>query len=347
MKRRMLGPEDFRGYLAMDNLQDLIAALAETEYGEEIEASSVEFQGYEMIEDALVQHVQRVFSKLSRMAFDDSKALVRILLERFEVFNLKTILRGFHVGNDPDNTASSLFPSILYPTSFYQELLKRDGIGAVIDYLLTVGNRYYRPLSEAMPEYEASKKLALLESALDSFYFSGSRKSLQSMGDDNAIIVRKIIGQEADVLNIVYAMRLIESQVDSEEKYRYIVEGGERFDVDAARDLLASPDRSTLVRKIADSQYGKKLGELDESISANELQERFENFLYEENCSFDGNDIFDIGMSSAYIWRKIAEMTNVRVIASGLWRQAPQNEIMSRLIWVKGLMPEREAVAVQ
>ena len=345
MKRSMISEDQFKSFLGMTELEDLTAELAETDYAEELEKSSVEFSGYEMIDEALIQHVQRVFSKLYHMAFDDSRVLLRILLERFEVFNLKTIMRGFHVNNDPEDTARSLFPTILYPTSFYQELLKRDGISSVLDYMLTVGNRFYKPLSDAMTEYESTKKLAILESALDSAYFAGSRKTLQAIGDDNAKIVRQIIGMETDILNIIYALRLIESNVTSEEKYRYLIDGGERFRGDMARDLINSPDKSTLVRKVVDSQYGKQLGEIDENISANELQELFENFLYEENCAFDKGDIFDIRMASAYIWRKTAEMTNIRVIASGLWRQAPREEVMKRLIWIKGMMPEREAVS--
>ncbi len=344
MKKKMLTPEHFRSFLGMKDLGELINALNETDYAEDLEKSSVEYSGYAMIEDALVQHVQRLFSKLYRMAFDDAKMLVRVLLERFEVFNLKTILRGYHVGNAPEDTARSLFPTILYPTAFYQELLKRDGIGSVVDYLLTVGNRYYKPLAEALNEYEAGKKLALLESALDSYYFGGSRKSLQSIGDDNATAVRQIIGMETDILNMVYALRLIEYGVESEEKYRYILEGGERFDEQDTRELLNSPDKPTFIRKIEETYYGKKLGELDEKITANELQERLENLLYQENCNFDSGSGFDIAMSSAFIWRMNVEVTNVRVIASGIWRRAPQDDVMTRLIWVEGMMPELEAV---
>jgi len=346
MKRDLLGPDQFRSFLGMSELDELIHSLAESDYADEIEQSSVEFSEYELVENALIQHGQRVFGKLYRMAFDDSRVLIRILLERFEVFNLKTILRGFHVDSDPEDTAASLFPTILYPTSFYQELLKRDGIGSVLDYLLTVGNRFYKPLSEALPQYESTKKLAVLESALDSSYFAGSRKTLQSIGDDNSKLVRRIIGTETDVLNMIYAMRLVESGVQSEEKYSYIIEGGERFRDETARDLLSSPDKSTLIRKISDSYYGKRLGEIEESISANELQERFENFLYSEYCVSDPQEIFDIRMASSFIWRKTAEMTNVRVIASGLWRNAAKDEVMKRLIWVEGMMPDREAVGV-
>ena len=344
MKVKLLSPGQFKSLPELRDLEEMIHALAETDYGPEIEASSVEYSGYPLIENALVQHVQRVFSKLFRMAFDDARVLMRVLLERFEVFNLKTILRGFHVGTDPEETALSLFPTILYPTAFYGELLKRDGISSVLDYLLSVGNRYYKPLSAAYAEYESSGKLAVLESAIDSFYFLGSRQTLQAIGDENATLVRQTLGTETDILNLVYALRVVEAGVESEEKYKYILKGGERLAEALVRDLLSSPDKSSFVRKITGTYYQKKLSEIEETITANDFQERLENLLYQENCKLDPGRLFDIHLASVYIWRVNVEATNLRVIASGLWRHAPWEEVETRLIWVEGMMPERGAV---
>jgi V/A-type H+-transporting ATPase subunit C len=344
MSVKLLTPQQFKSFMEMRQLDELINALAETDYGPEIEKSSVEYSGYALVENALVQHVQRLFSKLYRMAFDDARVLMRVLLERFEVFNLKTILRGFHVGTEPEETALSLFPTILYPTAFYAELLKREGISSIIDYLLSVGNRYYKPLSAVAGEYESTGKLAVLESAIDSFYFQGSRQTLQAIGDDNATLVRQTLGTETDILNMLYALRVVEAGVESEEKYKYILQGGERLDEEFVRDLLHSPDKPSFVRKLTGTYYQKKLGEIEETITANELQERLENLLYQENCKLDPGRLFDIHAASVYIWRVNVEATNLRVIASGLWRRAPWSEVEKRLIWVAGMMPEREAI---
>ena len=345
MKAKLLRPEQFATLLGLRDLEEFINTLAETDYGPDIERSSVQFSGYPLVEDALIQHTQRVFRHLYDMAIGEAKTLIRLLLERFEVFNLKTILRGFHIGADPEETARSLFPTILYPTAFYQELLKREGIAAVIDYLLAVGNRFYKPLAQALPEYEASGKLAVLESALDAFYFGSTRKTLQEMASENAVIVRRMIGTEADVLNITYAMRVVEAGVESEEKYKYILPGGERLKVPAVRDLLASPDKASLLRKLQETPYARALGEIDETLSASELQERLEAWLYRENCRFDPGRFFDIQPVAAYIWRVNVEVTNLRVIAHGLWRGTSREAIEEQLIWVPGVMPERSAAS--
>jgi V/A-type H+-transporting ATPase subunit C len=262
------------------------------------------------------------------------------MLERFEVFNLKTIFRGFHAGTDADTIRESLFPTILYPTSFYERLLDRADIDAVIDELLTVGNRYYRPLSQAHADYESSGQLATLELALDRHYFAGSRAMLSEMAGPNAEAVRHMLGTEVDILNLVYAMRVFETTVDSAERDRYVLQGGERISETTVRSLLNSPDRASFVRAVENTYYGRRLGPLDESIDANRFQEQLENLLYREMTHLEPGQFFDIGLAATYIWRVNAEAINLRVIAGGLYRRASREEIERRLITVPGMMPE-------
>lgn len=332
MLAKLLKPAQLVSLLELRELDELVHALAETDYAPEIERCSVEFSGYALVEQTIIRHGQRVFHALVRMAPEEPKRLIELVLERFEVFNLKTILRGFHVKVTADETAQSLYPSILYPPAFYQDLLKRETLRGVLDYLLSTGNRYYKPLANAFPEYERTGRLAVLEHALDSFYFGHARELLASSDDQSTKLVHDALGTEADILNLVYALRVLEANVQSEEKYRYILEGGRQLTTALVKELLDTGDRSSFVKKIERLSYIRKIGPLPEDISAARLQERLENLLYTELCRLDLKRLFDIQMALAYIWRKIAEMTNIRVIASGLTRHAPREQIEQNLI---------------
>lgn len=345
LRSRLLGPAEFGAYLDMTDFEEFTAALAETDYADELERASVEHSGYNMVEQAIVAHTQRVFQKLHDVAFDEPKQLIALILERFEVFNLKTILRGFHAGTDANTIRESLFPTILYPSSFYETLLEREGIDAIIDELLTVGNRYYRPLSAAYPDYESSGQLATLEVALDRHYFTGSRSMLDQLDSPNAEAVRHMLGTEVDILNLVYAMRVLETTVDTAERDRYVLQGGERLEQSTIRSLIESPDRATFVRNVAETYYGRRLESLEESLDANAFQEQLENLLYREMTHLEPGQFFDIGLAATYIWRVNAEAINLRVVAGGLYRRASRAEIERRLIRVPGMIPEEVASA--
>lgn len=336
MLAKLLKPQQFLALLELRELTELVTALGDTDYAPEIERCSVEFSGYELIERAVLYNGQRLFAHLVRIAPEGPRQLIEIVLERFEVFNLKTILRGLHVGASPEEMGKNLYPTLLYPPEFYQELLKRETLRGVLDYLLSTGNRYYQPLAAVFPEYERTGKLALLEHALDSFYFAHARSVLEERADENAQIVQEALGTEADILNLVYALRVVASQVQSDEKYRYIVEGGRHLSPEAVRALLASSDVDDFWSKLARTPYFRKIGVPQEQLSAPlgapRLQERLENLLYAELCRLELGRFFDIQMALSYIWRKSAEMTNLRVIASGLARHAPRAQIEENLI---------------
>ena len=340
LKSRLLGPSEFGAYLDMDDFDEFTAALAETDYADELERASVEHTGYNMVEQAIVAHTQRVFQKLHTIALDEPKQLIALMLERFEVFNLKTIFRGFHAGTDAATIRESLFPTILYPTSFYETLLDRESIDAIIDELLTIGNRYYRPLSDAYADYESSGQLATLELALDRHYFAGSRAMLEQMEGPNAAAVRHMLGTEVDILNLVYALRVLDTTVDSAARDRYVLQGGERLSEATVRSLLNSPDRASFIRAVEGTYYGRRLASLDESTDANAFQEQLENLLYREMTHLEPGQFFDIGLAATYIWRVNAEAINLRVIAGGLYRRASREEIERRLIQVPGMLPQ-------
>lgn len=332
MLAKLLTPKQFEALLELRDLSGLVNALAETDYAPEIERCSVEFSGYELIEQAVLRNGQRAFTHMLRIAPEDPRQLIALVLERFEVFNLKTIVRGLHVGASPDEIARNLSPSLVYTLAFYQELLRHETLRGMLDYLLSTGNRYYQPLAEVFAEYERTGKVALLEHALDSFYFAHARALLQERADENALIVRDALGTEADVLNLVYALRVVEAGVQSDEKYRYILEGGRVLSRDAVRELLNASDAREFWGKFARTSYFKELGAPQEQLDAPRFQERLENLVYAKMCRLDLGQLFDIHMALSYIWRKSAEMTNLRVIASGLARHAPRAQIEKNLI---------------
>ncbi len=332
MLAKLLKPAQLVSLLELRELGEMIDVLAKTDYSSEIERCSVEFSGYALIEQAVIRNGQRAFTHLVRIAPEDPKRLIELVLERFEAFNLKTIMRGFHIGVPAAEMAKNLYPSLLYSPAFYRELLKRETLRGVLDYLLSAGNRYYRPLAAVFAEYERTGKLALLEHAVDSFYFRYAHQVLGERHDENARFVREALGTEADILNLVYALRVIEANVQSEEKYRYILEGGRQVTTVLVKELLDTGDRSRLVKQIERLSYIRKISPLPENVSATRLQENLENLLYAELCRLDLKRLFDIQMALAYIWRKSAEMTNLRVIAGGLARHVPRAQIEENLI---------------
>lgn len=341
MKARLLSPADFERLMGLPSLEEFVTALEESDYRPEVERASVEHEGVSLalVEAALVRHSERVYRKLYEIAPAGPRELLGLVFERWEAFNIKTVLRGKHVNASEEEVLESLAPAITRKRSFYLELVKQPDVNACVDYLLSVGNRYYKPLTEAFPLYADTGHLAHLERAVDDFYFARSRRTLTERGDADALWLREMQGLEVDALNLVYALRAVEEEAPIEEKYRYILPGGHRLREADVRELIGSRSREEFYAKLKQSQSAYASQVADEGAEApdtGELQERLERWLFRERCRIEAGHPFDIRLPHAYLWRKYVELTNLRVIASGLERGVPRAEIEGRLIPLDG-----------
>ncbi|MFQ5794586.1 MAG: V-type ATPase subunit [Candidatus Bipolaricaulia bacterium] len=342
LKARLLRDRDYRALLDMDDVTDVIHYLDETDYGREIERSSVRFSGYPLIEDALVRHNERIFRKLYRMAPEGPRELLRIVFDRWEVLNLKTVLRGKHIGASEAEILENLRARIVHDRGYYRELTREPDVGTVIDYLLTIGSRYYQPLLDAQREYNETGNLAFLEHALDASYFSDSRRLLRRKRrlfkmEKNAELIRAALGTEVDLLNLIYALRVLEEAVEAEEKYRYIIPGGERLSTDFIQQLIDAGTHDRFFTLFRGTFYARKL-DLDLEAGqpdAEAFQELVERYLFVEQCAIDLSRPFDIHLACAYIWRKYVETINLRVIATGIEGRIPKEEIQAQMIGIR------------
>ena len=104
------------------------------------------------------------------------------------------------------------------------ELVRQPDVRAVIDLLATWGIGYAKPLTEKFPEYFEKSDLALLECALDKYYYKEALESVK-ITSYNTMLIRDILATEIDVVNLRTILRLIRDHVDSAEAQEFLIEG--------------------------------------------------------------------------------------------------------------------------
>ena len=89
------------------------------------------------------------------LSFLDPKArkLLSTLLGRWDVFNIKTILRGAHNHVPLDEITSSFFPAGYLGEDELEALARLDDVRTAIDTMAMWGLVYAAPLRRAYPEY--------------------------------------------------------------------------------------------------------------------------------------------------------------------------------------------------
>ncbi len=159
---------------------------------------------------------------------------------RFEIENLKTVLRAIHYQLERPRVLSSLVP--LRSTRWrWEELLERMSIPAVIDQLRN--SPYARPLEHGMERYRQEGRLFYLEIAVDLFYFQRLVRLIESQTGTDEADAQLFLGRWIAVQNVIWAYRYqIYGRMTPEEIINYTLHRAFAAGLDTVRRVvLGSP----------------------------------------------------------------------------------------------------------
>lgn len=337
MKRNLLHPSIYEALILKPDVESIITELGTTSYKEEIEKASVQYDGINCIEVALRKDLTHAFRKiLGFMRGDESEKYIKILLGRWDVQNIKTILRGKNIHVPSAEIHECLVPAGELDETTLIELIKQPDVKAVIDLLATWGISYAKPLTRTFREFSETRDLAILEYAIDRFYYNNALKAVKGGSYDDRLI-RDMILTEIDVTNIKNVMRMIRDKVDAGEAHRYLIEGGIALGTDKLLTMVKSATPEGAVKQLETTPYSflsKFPEEIFGSGKISVFEKELEKFLIKQGIRQFLGDPLSIAIPIAYIWAKYNEVTNIRIIARCKTADVPEKELRGELVYV-------------
>jgi V/A-type H+-transporting ATPase subunit C len=326
MKSRLLDRLVYEELLNTATFDELISALARTPYRPDVETALMRYGGARCIAEAVRLNVARECGQIRSFFDGEPRRLIGVLLGRWDVFNLKTILRGHARGIPTDQIVESLVPAGDLDAPALAALAAQPTVRATVDLLVTWRLPYARPLVEAMPAYTRRGDLAELELALDRDRFAAALAGLP-VHDGNAALVREILVAEIDATNIMTLLRL--SRVyDREAALRAHYGTTDLTPLLLPGGLLTAEQMSHLADgrwhmadsrwQIRDCRFESRIPNL-ESVSGDLvlIQRALERWLILKGVSMFGRDPLGIAVAIGYLSAKQAEVANLRLIAYG------------------------------
>jgi V/A-type H+-transporting ATPase subunit C len=337
MKGRLLDPAVYETLILKPDIASIISELGTTAYKEEIEKASIQFSGIMSIEVALRRDFTRAFRKIFNfMKGDESEKYIKILLGRWDVQNIKTILRGKNIHITTAEIHDCLIPAGELDDTTVIELVKQPDVKAVIDLLATWGISYAKPLTRAFKEYSDRRDLAILEYALDRFYYKNALKAVKGESYDDRL-VREMITTEIDVTNIKNVLRMIRDRVDPEEAEEYLIEGGTLLDTEMLVAMVKTGTFAGAIKLVEATPYAFLSRVPEDVLKAQKisvLEKDLEKYLIKLGVSKFLGDPLSIAVPIGYIWAKYNEVTNIRIIARCKTADVPEKEIRGELVYV-------------
>ena len=199
----LLTPDQMRILAAQRSLAGFIDYLAETPYGR----ISIDTEGNKSLalEKVFYQKfIERMMSIVDLAPANIGDFLQSYYYQRFEVINLKRIIRGKYSGIPVSQIMESLIPIAPYRVKSYEDLVEAETFQDSVRWL--EGTPYASLVStlELSEKYDA---LWPLEITLSHLNASAVFKSLEHLPQRDRGLVRRIVQAEADVENFLVAAK--------------------------------------------------------------------------------------------------------------------------------------------
>jgi len=319
------------------DLQHVIQELSSTTYGADLEAELVHGRDAAHVDEALKDNMVRAYRKVLGFLNESSAELLETLLGRWDVFNIKTILRGSHNACSMEEIKASLVPAGFLSAEDLDGLARIGDVRGVVDTVATWGLPYARALRAAAPEYVRKGNIAGLELALDRHYFEWAASRLEGDRPD-VNVVRQVLGTQIDVLNIVTAMRMLKESLGEVDAEPFFLEGGRSITKELYLKLATLSDVDDILDGLKGTPYA---GVLEDAAlrylrkgSIAVFERALEEFLTERAIVAGIVDPNGIGVAISYLWAKQNEVTNLRIVIKGIEIGMPPERMREELILV-------------
>lgn len=341
MRAQFLTRREFEGILALPDLSSIASALRESPYGQTMESAGGEVPEAARIEEALRRNVSQTLTRLLALSSGDCAEAVRLVLGRWEVQAVKTILRGKVSGASPAEILSSLVPTGLHDEAALEEMSRQADPRALAELMVTWREPWGRPLLRALPSFRGPRDLAILESALDRCWIEQATKLLReirpcSPGADGEDALSLYVSLSVDTINLMTVLKEVEDRIVPVNRDRNLFPGGRIFDENTLDRIRASPTLAEALREAGRSLFLRPLAALPppaEGVPYLAVVERqLDRVLLRASRNIARVDPLGWGPLVSFLLEKLREVRNLRMIVRARLVDLPEAELGHLLI---------------
>ncbi len=320
MKSKLIPGEMYPKFLNME-IPEITRFIEESGYKKDVDELGKKYRGTDLIEHALNQNLALTYRKLIEVSQDEANFLITEYLRSWDIWNIKTILRGKFSGASEDEILEDIVSG---GQLRYRDMIEIVKVGTVEGVIAAFAKTPYYP---ALTGYKGN--LADIENALDMMYYSNLIKAVTATGNK---LFLKFLKTEIDLKNLKMLFRMKRAGMEREEIIKLLIPGGmELKDSDMAR--LASLPFGDFVRALEEYSYWNAISDVSaELTSLINIETRLDKYglTYASRISY----YYPLSILPIldYILSKKIEVDNMRIIVRGKETALPDDIIKAHLV---------------
>jgi len=316
-KSFLLSKDAYHRMLGMD-LSEIGRYLGETQYRDEIASLSGKYSGATLIEIGISQNLAKTYSDVISYAGGHLKEVIAEYLHRWDIYNIKTIIRGKVTKAPIEEIREILIQAGSLKPELINQLIQASSNEEIMETLRKQSVVYVD--EELFRTALTTGKLAALEDALDKEYYLSLLKSIK----ETTVAEKRLsdfIRREIDIVNLKVLFKLKLEGAAGESMGQYFVMGGMEFKSDRLAKLAAAPSMKEIIDDIRQSSYSEyilpELEEFEDKKDVSSLLRAMDKALIEIAGKFSHLYPLSVLPVLDYVLRKKTEVDNIRIIARG------------------------------
>lgn len=320
------------------DIDGMLAELAEGPYGPEVEAAVPRVTGLRRLDEVVRSHVARQMSDVTGFYPEEIASRLELLRRRWDIRNLRTILRAAARRVPGDDVTPMLIPTGGIDDAVLSELASRSGVRETVELMATwhIPSRAgARALVAALPDFESSGQVAGLEDVLQRAFTTEVADILDAGPEDE---LAGLLRSEIDLDNLLTALRLHTASAEGEsvDPTHAFLPGGRIPSPALEAAARADTERETIDTigrlQVPGWEAALQVWAADHHDLVRLTDELEEALMLYSTGWFRSSDPLGVGIPVAFITAKETEARNLRWVGRGLVHAFQPEEIADRLV---------------
>ncbi|WP_423791931.1 V-type ATP synthase subunit C [Methanocaldococcus indicus] len=323
---KLLDSNKLNELIEAGSFEEILGLLADTDYSEFIE--TLEKKDPLLVERAFDTYLANLYTFIYNISPDSAKKVLKILIKKYDIQNIKTLLRAKYLNLKPEE----IHPLLIPLGELKDKLRDLTEVGSVEEIVRGLeGTEYFKILQEILPEYEQTKKLLPLELALDKYYLESLKKEIMIEGKEEDLF-REFIGLLIDIENLKVLLKAKSDNLPADEIIKYLTDGYE-LPLWKLKELAGASGIEGVISGLEGTSYSQilaeKLEEFNKTKSVYVFEKALDNYLVDKSKRIALRKPFGLGPILSLIIAKESEVKKLKTIIKGKLENLNPEEIKS------------------
>ncbi len=215
------------------SIPEIARVLGEGQYNEEIRELATRYSGVDLVEMATRNNLAKVFTQILGFSEGPLKEMIAAFLDRWDVWNIKTVLRGRFYGATDDEILEDMIPAGSFPLEFLRNLVALEALEEVVGALEPT--IYGQVLMGLPPTASELTSLAAYEDLVDKIFYEHLLESVPPTPEPSRLF-HNFIRREIDVVNLQTLLRVRGIEEDLERQV--FIDGGLTFSKEELTNMM-------------------------------------------------------------------------------------------------------------